>query len=168
MRMSLTSMLARVRSWRGEKQRTRQRPLSPSATSRPRSASSTEKWGESGLRAAKSLVKTKVEVYWGVVDAAGTLVAGAEITGGVVLEGSGGRGCFGLALPGAISALRADEDPFALERIVAAMRVFGGEGVHWAVSFGAACFWACFWARAMAPSVGSVTKQSASMPVSCL
>ena len=57
-RMAGASISARVRSWRGEKQSTRQRPVAGSATSRP--PSFTGATGLSGRRAAKSLSKAKV------------------------------------------------------------------------------------------------------------
>jgi hypothetical protein len=57
-----------------------------------------------------------------VVDSAGTDVAGAEITGGIVGDAGDGGGLGGLALPGTLGALRGDEDPLAEEGIVAAVR----------------------------------------------
>ena len=57
----------------------------------------------------------------GIVHAAGASVAGTEVAGGVI--GGAGRGdrFGGFALPGALSALRGDEDPLAEEGIVAAV-----------------------------------------------
>ena len=57
----------------------------------------------------------------GVV-AAGAGVAGAEIAGGVVGQRWRLRGVLGLALPGALGAMRRDDDPLALEGIPAAVR----------------------------------------------
>ncbi len=56
-------MSVSVRSWRGEKHRTRQVPVSASATRRPSARCSSP---ASGRSAAKSLVKTKVEAYSGL------------------------------------------------------------------------------------------------------
>jgi hypothetical protein len=64
----------------------------------------------------------------GVVDAAGAGVGGAEVAGGIVVEAAGGGLFGGLALPGALGALRGDEDPLAEERVVAAV----GDEVEWA------------------------------------
>ena len=58
----------------------------------------------------------------GIVLAAGAGVAGAEVAVGVVGEVGSGDGLGGFALPGALGALRGDEDPLAEERIVAAVR----------------------------------------------
>ena len=59
-RMAGASISASVRSWRGEKHRTRQRPVAGSATRR--SSSFTGAMGLWGRRAAKSLSKANVAV----------------------------------------------------------------------------------------------------------
>ncbi len=58
------------------------------------------------------------------VMAAGAGVAGAEVAGGVVGQRRGLGGVFGLALPGALGAVRRDDDPLTLEGVPAAVRGF--------------------------------------------
>jgi hypothetical protein len=57
----------------------------------------------------------------GIVLAAGAGVAGTEIAVGVVGDAGCGYGLGGFTLPGALGALRRDEDPLAEEGVVAAV-----------------------------------------------
>jgi hypothetical protein len=57
----------------------------------------------------------------GIMSAVGADVGGAQVALGVVGEAGSGGLLGGLALPGALGALRGDEDPLAEKRIVAAV-----------------------------------------------
>jgi hypothetical protein len=89
-----------------------------------------EEWGwiggvvglDLGKEGGEVVVESEDAGVGGIVDSARTGVAGAEIALGVVAEAGRGDGFGGFSLPGALSALRGDEDPLAEERIVAAVR----------------------------------------------
>ncbi len=85
----------------------------------------------------------------GGVVAACAGVSGAEVAGGVVGDGWRCCGVFGLALPGALRAMRGDDDPLALERVPAAVRGFEEGGFHQARSSAAGML------RRHAPSTAS-------------
>jgi hypothetical protein len=89
-----------------------------------------EEWGGVGLAVRLDVGEERGEVVvegedagvGGIVNAAGTGVAGTEIAVGVVGDARSGDGFGGFALPRALGALGRDEDPLAEERIVAAVR----------------------------------------------
>jgi len=58
-----------------------------------------------------------------VYNATGALVAGAQVTGRVILQQIDGRGLFDLSLPGAFGAMGRDQYPFAGEWIKSAVYI---------------------------------------------
>ena len=157
-RMSGTAIVASVRSWRGEKQRTRQRPRSVSARRRLAFDDVEFGCGDVGLEGGVIVFEDVGAGVGGCLCAAGARVAGAEIAGGIVGERRGDRGVFGLALPWALRAMRRDEHPLAAKRVVAAVRGVAEEVVIMRVVSASAVA-----LRSTAPSTASTMYVSAAM-----
>jgi hypothetical protein len=89
-----------------------------------------EQWGWARLRIGLNVREQRGVIVVEGVDAgvvrvmasAHARVGGAEVAGGIVGQASGGGGGSGLALPGALCALRGYEDPLAEQWVVAAVR----------------------------------------------
>ncbi len=122
----VTSISASVRSWRGEKQTTRQMPRSLSATGAGayRAHSRVDAYPRRRVGQQRGVVVVEHEGR-GVVrvaHAAGALVAGAEVARRVVGRALLGGRMLDLALPGALRAVRRDQHPLAGERVEPAVR----------------------------------------------
>ena len=83
-----------------------------------------------GQKRGKVVVKDVGAGVGGRLYAAGAGVAGAEIAGGVIVERGGSDDLLGLALPGALGAVRRDQHPLAQKRVPAAVRGFEEERVE--------------------------------------
>src|SRR6516164_6649290 len=77
-----------------------------------------------GQQRREVVVEDENMVVMGVHITRGAPVARAHVTGWIVGELASGAGGFDLALPGALSAVRRDQNPFAGEGIEAAMGLF--------------------------------------------
>jgi hypothetical protein len=86
--------------------------------------------GDIGLEGGEVVFEDEGAGVVGGDVAAGAGVAGAEVAGGVVGEGGGYGGGFGLALPGALGAMRGDENPLAFERVPTAVGGLEEEGIE--------------------------------------